>query len=202
MHDHLCAKLRRGVIFSALPGTLELTTLGSLLEEPASKRVRTESTADREDRLEIDIEAEERLPEPLCFFELTWLNLGKKKTVPVALGAGGQGSMKEIEAAVHIFSNVNETSDGIVLTGSAQAAEANFVLRGIHPQASCDKLITDTKIWDTSGRWTPQPFRHADPAAPGSNHFQYQCFREPEPKRSACDAYTEKRMKANPRSKS
>ena len=93
MHDHLCSNLIRGCIISAKLGTLTLSTLGSVLEEPASKRLKTSFVDQACDKLDIDIDVEcggEDVSEPVTFFQVTWLNLGKKKTVPVAPGAGGK----------------------------------------------------------------------------------------------------------------
>ena len=162
MHDHLCSNLIRGCIISAKLGTLTLSTLGSILEEPASKRLKTSFVDQACDKLDIDIDVEcggEDVSEPVTFFQVTWLNLGKKKTVPVAPGAGRK--IGDAEACVHVFSNISQSTDGIVVCASVQSiGEPEFVLSGLDPKVSLDVLVSDTQAWETTGRWIPHRPNH------------------------------------------
>ena len=62
---------------------------------------------------------------------------------------------------MHVFSNISQSTDGIVVCASAQSiGEPNFVLSGLGPKVSLDVLVSDTQAWETTGRWIPHRPNH------------------------------------------
>jgi hypothetical protein len=88
------------------------------------------------------------------FFEVVWKSLGKKRTVPVAPGAGAH--LAANDSAVHVFGSVVQHSpESISLSGNAdEFSETAWVFSGISEGVARADLEAKVRTWQGDTEWT------------------------------------------------
>ena len=162
MQDHMEEMMLDGRVLSCKADDLQFETLESSLNEPDSKRLKQDMGAARVGGLDVD-RLEQEGPQDSdgtsgnqspIFFQMVWQGIGRKKTVPIAIGAGGK--LKQSASAVHIYEQaIPMPDDSFVLNSNAQVISTpTFILHGISEHATSADLIDNTKLWASSVEWT------------------------------------------------
>ncbi len=136
MFDHISKKLDRSKVYTCPAGLLQLTALTGFLDEPASKRRRGRDGGavlrPEGDLLNEDPEGISGPPSDTVHFKLLHSSIGKKKTVHIALGAGGR--LREEHILVSVHNRLQGFGDDVVISSRAASASADtgpaFVLHG------------------------------------------------------------------------
>ena len=149
MGDHVSARMENGSggVFSAKACCVNLRQLSVVLDEPMTKKARRELAPadDAGDDFEVEDEGSSRE----VFFEVVWKNIGRKKGVPVAVGAGQRLRDSDHAVAVH----ESRLIDGGVALSSGWNPEASFIYSGLVEDSSIADLQEGMKCWSETGRW-------------------------------------------------
>jgi hypothetical protein len=137
VYDHLAKHMDRSRVYSCPADVLSLTSLSAQLDEPATKRHRgPDGSAAAQFRPEVDLlggdgQGIDSMP-PVLYFQLIHAHIGRKKTVPISVGAGGQ--VRDGDLLVSLHNSMTGFSDAVVLSSRAAIADSvsgpGFVLSG------------------------------------------------------------------------
>ena len=147
MHDHLNARMTRGHIFSAEVGSLLLEKTSSVVSEPYAKRVRLGEGAGPAACRDVEDDTSGGAEANVLFYELVWNSIGRKRQIPLALGAAGQ--LREADTAVFVHERVHRIDDGEWLVGgeARKLCEPSYILRGISKDVDDERLVANTNAW-------------------------------------------------------
>ena len=136
-------------IHSAKPNTLDIVNLEATLNEPRTKRSRVD--ADEDVPMILDVDASTN--QDTLFYEIVWQNLGKKRRIPVAVGAGQH--LRDNDCGVFVHTASVQEGDACTMEAHSDDATvgANYIIRGFCDNASIEELKRGTFIWQKSSRW-------------------------------------------------
>lgn len=117
MLDHFMCTIDRTCFYSCPSALMRLTSLSSVLEQPATKRLRAESgpLESTGDLLTGDGGASN-----LVYFQSTYTHVGRKKTVRTSVGAGGR--LKDSDILVSVHNRLTGFGGELVLANRAATA--------------------------------------------------------------------------------
>jgi hypothetical protein len=145
-----------GQVFSASRGILEVASLSQRLDEPRTKRSRLETASEKAENELHAVEESTAVDTQNIYFESVWQNIGKKRTVPISIGAGQ--TLANSDAAVYVHAKPTPMDDGHVLLPSASErsdpTDANYILSGCSVDATVDDLRSQVLSWQKGSTWT------------------------------------------------
>jgi hypothetical protein len=162
MHDHLMSVVRSGVMYSIKRSALQTESLSEALREPRTQRAKRAAglDADAGDAMEADVEVDGSAPSldpsvPICF-QVIQTNIGRKKTVPVAVGAGGKLEQTASVISVHPTLEVRRAGAELVVqalpTMSPGSDESAVILDQL--AGSIDEIRDTAAEWcDRKAQW-------------------------------------------------
>ena len=104
MQQHMAKVMRTGVVYSCPKSVVRLDYLSDVLDEPATKRARTEVGSAPWLQSSVDAAGEEQAAtglDTLLFFRLAFANAGKKKQMRIPVGVGGRVKQGDVMVTVH-----------------------------------------------------------------------------------------------------
>ena len=104
MQQHMAKVMRTGVVYSCPKSVVRLDSLSDVLDEPATKRARTEVGSAPWLQSSVDAAGEEQAATglgTLLFFRLAFANAGKKKQMRIPVGVGGRVKQGDVMVTVH-----------------------------------------------------------------------------------------------------
>jgi hypothetical protein len=154
MNDHLKGQMdsgSRGRVFSARAQSVHLEGLGAMLDEPLTKRARSSGAAEQIELGHDELEGGNPMDTNVWFFQMIYANLGKKKTVPVAIGAGNR--LRDSDCSVHLHTDVRPIDGGFIFPQAAEGTESTFIYRGITSGTTLEDVREHTQVWTSGSRW-------------------------------------------------
>jgi hypothetical protein len=158
MREHSQAILHTQGFYSASERNLEAVELDAQLSEPLSKRVRTGVASHVADEAsmdaDVDVDDDQRPSHGTLYYEVVWKNIGKKKTVLVAAGAGGKLNRNDTVVTFHRVIRNNER-DGVVVSssqrGAASMSSPVFVITNV--SGDVDSVMDTSFAWKHERQW-------------------------------------------------
>ena len=142
-------------VHSTRSNALDIVNLEGTLNEPRTKRSRVDGGVGVDTMaLDADVEASAgSFTHRNIFFEVVWQNLGKKRRIPVAIGAGQQLANYDCGVYVHTTTAEDDDAEIVVMERDDASLQANFIIRGLADNCSIDDFKEGTLTWSKTSRW-------------------------------------------------
>lgn len=155
MDDHVRAQMQGGGgnIFSCPARYLQMVSLEALLDTPRTKQPRI-SEPQAEAFCDIEAEGDHIDDAGTIYFEPVWRNIGKKRTMRVAVGAGQH--LKDADVSVYLHADFVKQADGTVrFVSGGNDKDSNYIYRGISDDQSLslEDVESSFQVWHPQSKW-------------------------------------------------